>query len=114
MSLSLKNRKQGAALKTAATDVSALAEFVPSEVLPLDNPQTDLPRIARDEKLIRSIEEAIQQVPTAHAVYHGDAREMAHLESESVHLVVTSPPYWTLKEYRSRISCCRSRPAVRG
>jgi site-specific DNA-methyltransferase (adenine-specific) len=30
----------------------------------------------------------------------GDAREMRELsEPESVHLVVTSPPYWTLKEY---------------
>jgi DNA modification methylase len=25
---------------------------------------------------------------------------MATVQSESVHLVLTSPPYWTLKEYR--------------
>jgi len=29
----------------------------------------------------------------------GDSREMAWVRNESVHLVVTSPPYWTLKEY---------------
>jgi len=29
----------------------------------------------------------------------GDAREMGWIPDESVHLVVTSPPYWTLKEY---------------
>ncbi|MGH8655033.1 MAG: DNA methyltransferase [Gammaproteobacteria bacterium] len=29
----------------------------------------------------------------------GDARDL-DLPSESVHLVVTSPPYWTLKKYR--------------
>jgi DNA modification methylase len=29
----------------------------------------------------------------------GDAREMDWIPDESVHLVVTSPPYWTLKEY---------------
>ena len=29
----------------------------------------------------------------------GDAREMSWIPDESVHLVVTSPPYWTLKEY---------------
>ncbi len=29
----------------------------------------------------------------------GDARELAWLADESVHLVVTSPPYWTLKKY---------------
>jgi site-specific DNA-methyltransferase (adenine-specific) len=28
-----------------------------------------------------------------------DAREMGWIPDESVHLVVTSPPYWTLKEY---------------
>lgn len=35
-----------------------------------------------------------------HRLLLGDAREMAQLpQQESVHLVVTSPPYWTLKEY---------------
>jgi len=29
----------------------------------------------------------------------GDARELDWIPDESVHLVVTSPPYWTLKEY---------------
>ena len=29
----------------------------------------------------------------------GDARELDWIADESVHLVVTSPPYWTLKEY---------------
>ena len=32
-------------------------------------------------------------------IYPGDARELDWLPSESIHLVVTSPPYWTLKEY---------------
>ena len=30
---------------------------------------------------------------------NGDARELDWLPDASVHLVVTSPPYWTLKEY---------------
>jgi modification methylase len=29
----------------------------------------------------------------------GDARELEWLDDESLHLCVTSPPYWTLKEY---------------
>lgn len=29
----------------------------------------------------------------------GDARDLSWIPDESVHLVVTSPPYWTLKEY---------------
>jgi modification methylase len=36
---------------------------------------------------------------TRHRLRLGDARELEWLEDESVHLVVTSPPYWTLKEY---------------
>jgi site-specific DNA-methyltransferase (adenine-specific) len=38
--------------------------------------------------------------PTKHVLYVGDARDMSRVPDESVHLVVTSPPYWTLKKYR--------------
>lgn len=37
--------------------------------------------------------------PTTITIYPGDARELDWLPAESIHLVVTSPPYWTLKEY---------------
>jgi len=36
---------------------------------------------------------------TSHRLRLGDARDLSWIESESVHLVVTSPPYWTLKQY---------------
>lgn len=39
------------------------------------------------------------QVATAHSLYLGDAREMQDVAPGTAHLVVTSPPYWTLKEY---------------
>jgi DNA modification methylase len=43
----------------------------------------------------------MQKLPqTTHRLIHGDARDLSFIDSESVHLVVTSPPYWTLKEYR--------------
>ncbi len=45
------------------------------------------------------IEAAVGQVPTFHELLLGDARR-AILRPESVHLILTSPPYWTLKEYR--------------
>ena len=77
-----------------------MAQFVPEEILPLRNPQTDIPRIAKDDRLIRLIEEAVREVPTAHTLTRGDSRLMDGLHPESVHLVLTSPPYWTLKEYR--------------
>jgi site-specific DNA-methyltransferase (adenine-specific) len=34
-----------------------------------------------------------------HRLYLGDARDLSILRDESVHLVITSPPYWTLKKY---------------
>ena len=36
---------------------------------------------------------------TTHLIQQGDARQLDWIASESVHLVLTSPPYWTLKEY---------------
>ncbi|MGH7719182.1 MAG: DNA-methyltransferase, partial [Gemmatimonadaceae bacterium] len=52
----------------------------------------------------RAQQEALARHPdilnTTHRIYLGDAREMSELgQREAVHLVVTSPPYWTLKEY---------------
>ncbi len=38
---------------------------------------------------------------TTHRLHCGDSRQLAWIPDESVHLVVTSPPYWTLKEYPS-------------
>jgi modification methylase len=37
---------------------------------------------------------------TEHRLICGDARQLSFIPDESVHLVVTSPPYWTLKQYR--------------
>jgi DNA modification methylase len=36
---------------------------------------------------------------TSHRLIHGDTRSLSFIADESVHLVVTSPPYWTLKRY---------------
>ena len=74
--------------------------LVPDSCRDLADPQRDLPRIARDQTLMAPIESAVRSVPTRHDLHLGDARRMDFLTPESVHLVVTSPPYWTLKEYR--------------
>ncbi|TAN57067.1 site-specific DNA-methyltransferase, partial [Patescibacteria group bacterium] len=36
---------------------------------------------------------------TNHKIIIGDSRNMAELQDKSVHLVITSPPYWQLKDY---------------
>ena len=83
-----------------AIENADLSRYVPVELAKLDDPQTAIPRIAKDAQSIALIERAIHQVPTSHSIYCGDARDMSGLEPQSVHLVLTSPPYWTLKEYR--------------
>ena len=41
---------------------------------------------------------------TYQRLINGDARDLSFLEDESVHLVVTSPPYWNLKRYNENPS----------
>ncbi len=72
--------------------------FLPSELTEIDNPQTALPRIAKDDRLLAAIEAEVKRVPTRHDIFRQDARQM-ELQPNSVALVLTSPPYWTLKEY---------------
>lgn len=83
-----------------ARGTTTLSSFVPMELRGLSDLQTAIPRLAKDEHSVRLIERALQTVPTTHHLQLGDAREILGLEPESVHLVLTSPPYWTLKEYR--------------
>ncbi len=83
-----------------AQDDGNLSRHVPPELATLGDSQTVIPRIAKDPQAIRLIEGAVRQVPASHSLYLGDARKMSCLEPQSVHLVLTSPPYWTLKDYR--------------
>jgi site-specific DNA-methyltransferase (adenine-specific) len=55
---------------------------------------------------LRDANESLRKLPwpspydcTSHRLHEGDARELSWLADGSVHLIVTSPPYWTLKEY---------------
>jgi len=36
---------------------------------------------------------------TLHKIIVGDSRQMKEVPNESVHLIITSPPYWQLKDY---------------
>ena len=81
------------------SSTNSLDQYLPAGLPSLDNPQTALPAIAKNARHIASIETAIRRVPTHHDIVVGDSRQMG-LEPESVHLVLTSPPYWTLKKYR--------------
>ena len=78
-----------------STAISDQEKYLPQSVARLENPQTDIPRIAKDKKLLSEIEAVVQQIPTTHQLIRDDARKPLCIEDASVHLVVTSPPYWT-------------------
>jgi DNA modification methylase len=42
---------------------------------------------------------AMVREPRNFTIHQGDSRELDWIPDESVHLVLTSPPYWTLKRY---------------
>lgn len=88
----------------AAVELAEARALLPDGVLSgLDRIQQGdqrvIPTLARDQYAVQAIEEVVRSIRTVHSLHLGDSRDMADLRDESVHLVVTSPPYWTLKEY---------------
>lgn len=74
--------------------------FLTEKLSDLNNLQTNIPQIAKDTALLQQIESAVQTIPTTHNLVQADSRQLSFIPDQSVHLVVTSPPYWTLKKYR--------------
>lgn len=62
--------------------------------------QTAIPELAKDPKRLAELECVVGEIETLHRSVRGDARSLDGVEPNSVHLVLTSPPYWTLKKYR--------------
>ncbi len=52
-----------------------------------------LTKFDRDKFLIKD------DLKTHHKIINGDSRQMTELPDNSVHLAITSPPYWQLKDY---------------
>jgi len=74
--------------------------WLPQDIGPIHNQQTALPRIAKNLTLVAQIERILPQIPTRHDLYLCDSRKIEFLSPQSVHLIITSPPYWTLKKYQ--------------
>ncbi|MEW6200154.1 MAG: site-specific DNA-methyltransferase [Planctomycetota bacterium] len=82
-------------------EVEALERAV-SAIVGAGNLDEIIPRLTRDRKALARVEALAQALHTRHELVCGDARHMDSLAPGSVHLVVTSPPYWTLKRYNER------------
>jgi hypothetical protein len=92
---------RGQSFVAVCGEESRLASVIPPEALLLaqEDQQKAPPAVAKDPNLITVIEAGIRRLRTEHRVFLDDSRSMDEVEDESVHLAVTSPPYWTLKEY---------------
>ncbi len=77
-----------------------LETLLPTWATDLDDLQTAIPAVAKDSTKTTELECILTEIPTAHRSVLGDARSLEGIPQKSVHLVLTSPPYWTLKEYR--------------
>ena len=78
---------------------TVLREYAPACLTGLRETQKAIPSLAKDEAAVRDIEAVLPTLPTSHEMRRGDSRELGFLAPGSVHLVLTSPPYWTLKRY---------------
>ena len=83
-----------------AIETVALDEYLPPALAGMEISDTAIPRIARDPALCEAVAQSARMIPTEHRLYLHNARDLTFLDDEQVHLVVTSPPYWTLKRYR--------------
>lgn len=85
---------------THGTEIT-LDSLVPNEVKEFVRQagQRAIPAIAKNAKMLKAIDCAVKKVSTRHQLIQGDSRFMQAIRDASVQLVLTSPPYWTLKKY---------------
>ena len=58
-----------------------------------------IPHLAKDDIELEKIRKEVALLHSNHKIYIADARNLSMIPDESVRLVLTSPPYWNLKEY---------------
>ncbi len=84
----------------APVDEETVASAAPASLLAKvqAEPQKAFPAIAKDADACAQIDRALRALPSEHRLHLADSRRLG-LAPESVELVLTSPPYWTLKKY---------------
>jgi DNA modification methylase len=82
----------------ASISVATAESVLPQDLVLAARDQSAFPALAKNAEAMARIRAALLELPTTHELRRADARTL-RLPAESVHLVVTSPPYWTLKRY---------------
>ena len=88
-------------IKSFLAPEPSLDSLLPEWTRSLADLQTAIPELAKNSERVAEIDSLLQDVPTLHRSVRGDARTLHGIEPESVHLVLTSPPYWNLKECKT-------------
>jgi DNA modification methylase len=89
--------------QSAALGYKAKAQRIRSPFLPASDNTADA--LAGLQSANVHYRKAVWPAPfdtTKHRLHAGDARDLSWIPAASIHLIVTSPPYWTLKKYRTR------------
>ncbi len=85
----------GLELRETVQAVSSVLSCLPAA----DNQPDAVEQMLRANALLRNLPWPAPFHQTTHRLHLGDARDLSWIADASVHLVVTSPPYWTLKRY---------------
>jgi site-specific DNA-methyltransferase (adenine-specific) len=84
----------------ACDAVAAVLDDLPDA----DNEPGAVEKMLRANGILRNLPWPPPFDATHHVLHSGDARDLSWIPDESVHLVVTSPPYWTLKQYEPNMA----------
>lgn len=86
-----------AALRETLDSIKQVLKDLPEA----DNESGAVEKMLRANAILRNSPWPPPYDATTHRLQLGDARHLEWVPAGSVHLVVTSPPYWTLKEYET-------------
>jgi modification methylase len=86
---------QPAQLRETVDAVTHVLQDLP----PADNTAGAVERMLRANAILRNVPWPAPFDETSHRVCRADSRDLSFIAPATVHLVVTSPPYWTLKKY---------------
>jgi DNA modification methylase len=73
--------------------------YEPAAIDYADNETGAIEKLQELNKFYRRNRWPAEFADTSHRLINRDARNLSFLPDDSMHLVVTSPPYWTLKDY---------------